>query len=888
MYKRCDEDRNKISTPAKRPKLDVQPKKNTEDVWGDDFGEAAIEEMDLIASQALSEYADSCPKVQLKKQSSFDNHYNKPSTSSKVPSSKVPSVSKENHSFIQVCDTSTKRIQRVSDKSRFEDKFSTFKNFEERLLNQKVHNSTFKTESSLVSVDKEIEKLKTEIEKLRSDFVTKDGETVFLRQQLQQVQMRTNNERLGRTRLMEEQANQHRLEINAICKEKESLQTQLELQTLQLGNLMERCKLLENKSLKLTEPCTANIETPSRNKHNALLNQSMSTSMMGGFKGKENSIQVNIYDKSSYSLKSFKINIPLSNIPKSIFLSPAAEKSIVDIRIIEKTGKRNLPILREEETWRIFENPDLVKPITTIIDKKELTTEFVLTDIIELERKTSLELESENSRFLINKLILAARELLLNTVVVLRTISLAMKNDDIRDMNDLYFSDVYGSPVFCKSSVCDPMVWHESERGIEARRIFGILSYVAPESFYLSKYLTGKMQLFLWADKNYEYYSKQTTRYNSWRKKGHEFEMLELLLEFTSLVDTVRRAHQFSGLIKAIVMMLCNAHRKVKFCDTGSQYIFQIFKNLVFSRPLSICYVPMVEILETFIDSPSFVEKLCRDRKVTAISLWKNALHFTPDACVLHVFIAQMENFHCDPITVINLTHSLTLFMHSALQTTIIPWKIDGSSSCCCCNKFLRFTIKILYKCSLINIDTDEWMRYSKSEARLNGKKCTLKGERSFCIFTKDMENVYTEQLKDPIFWKNLKVKQIGALEGGIKFLCYLAMCDPDFIIRSSDQTQIRDTFHLFMQNLNLFPELLKDNEEAMITIKSTLIFDKMAKSDSELQRTAKQSLQIKANFHDSPDVKPASGEQWKNSSKRDEKLFKSVAIFKALFKSKT
>ena len=75
-----------------------------------------------------------------------------------------------------------------------------------------------------------MEKLKTENKKLLNDFITKDGETVFLRQQLQQTQLRIENEKLEKMRLIEEQANRHRSEINKIYKEKEQLKTRLELQ----------------------------------------------------------------------------------------------------------------------------------------------------------------------------------------------------------------------------------------------------------------------------------------------------------------------------------------------------------------------------------------------------------------------------------------------------------------------------------------------------------------------------------------------------------------------------------------------------------------------------------------------------------------------------------
>lgn len=142
-----------------------------------------------------------------------------------------------------------------------------------------------------------MEKLKNENKKLLNDFITKDGETVYLRQQLQQIQLRTENEKLEKLRLIEEQANNHRLEISKIYKEKEQLKTQLELQVsiyfiflffllkieiiifiinsqnLEIGNLQERCKRLESGNVKLEEPQTLYMNTSFRSKCNTSINR---------------------------------------------------------------------------------------------------------------------------------------------------------------------------------------------------------------------------------------------------------------------------------------------------------------------------------------------------------------------------------------------------------------------------------------------------------------------------------------------------------------------------------------------------------------------------------------------------------------------------------------
>lgn len=128
---------------------------------------------------------------------------------------------------------------------------------------------------------------------------------------------------------------------------------------------------------------------------------------------------------------------------------------------------------------------------------------------------------------------------MLNVIMVLQTIFQAMKNDDIRDMNDLYFSTVYKDHNVCFKSECEADAWHEGERGIEARRLLGALSRVTLESSYLSNYLAGKSPLFTQNDECYNRYLPQMTRYNAWPRKNQEFEMLEIILECVTLIGRV-------------------------------------------------------------------------------------------------------------------------------------------------------------------------------------------------------------------------------------------------------------------------------------------------------------------------------------------------------------
>jgi hypothetical protein len=92
-------------------------------------------------------------------------------------------------------------------------------------------------------------------------------------------------------------------------------------------------------------------------------------------------IQVNTFKKTDYQLKTCNIckyirkgylrickniqdtcfsydfiDFPLAGISKLMLTASVPEKPIINIKMKEETGRRNLPILQEEETFRIFGN----------------------------------------------------------------------------------------------------------------------------------------------------------------------------------------------------------------------------------------------------------------------------------------------------------------------------------------------------------------------------------------------------------------------------------------------------------------------------------------------------------------------------------------------------
>ena len=74
-----------------------------------------------------------------------------------------------------------------------------------------------------------IEKWQEEKKKLLDDFMAKEGETEFLRQKINQLMMRSENDKKEKECQMQEQFQKHQTQIIEVRKEKDTLKTQLEL-----------------------------------------------------------------------------------------------------------------------------------------------------------------------------------------------------------------------------------------------------------------------------------------------------------------------------------------------------------------------------------------------------------------------------------------------------------------------------------------------------------------------------------------------------------------------------------------------------------------------------------------------------------------------------------
>lgn len=538
---------------------------------------------------------------------------------------------------------------------------------------------------------------------------------------------------------------------------------------------------MESRSIKLNHPQLNTFsDSPS-----AYGKQRSSINNIKKPKTSESCIQVDFDENIDYKFKITTNFYPLKDIPQSIFESSVPEKSIVDIKIIEMITERSIPILQDKESCRIFRNPILVKPLVTIVYNKQLSTELFLPELATLMTKTDTEINSSVSIPIINKIVLITMELLRNTTVVLKTIKDYMQNDDIRDMNDLYFSDFYKLKIDFNKSFCDSQAWYEKERGIETRRAFSILSCLAKTSNYLSDFIAGKSSLITVDNLAYGNFSSQLTQYNAWKCKGQNYEFLKMIFEFVVVVGEIRRGHMFTGLISIILKTLCNVDKTTGFIGRGMEYINKIFRQIVFARPLMPCFITITEAFNYFSKtSDSFVNNLCSNFTKKTIEMRNHELQFHMEACVLEVFMDQIKRFNFDKLTKIDVASSIISIIDYVFTLEKFSWPLKYADAHKCREDLLIFALSIMYDILIINANNH------RLEYQANGD-----GKYEF----------------NDDYWTNLKKKHYATLRSGSRFLCYLSMRDHNIIFRIGE-----DKVQLFWEKIKKIDDLILGIVESM------------------------------------------------------------------------
>ncbi|XP_008549793.1 uncharacterized protein LOC103572793 [Microplitis demolitor] len=791
------------------------------DEWGEDPAEDFLENLDMIVSQASQDVNTSVISINPSQMKPFES----------TRSSYQPSVSRSQHETIPQPSTSrayyqdTRRVQSsqiLSASKNFRvqpshtlgpsSNLSTIAetpsadDFHENLLANNRLNSTFQPKNVVVDPDEEVlrklEKLENENKKLLDDLRIKEGESVYLRQQLNRAQSRNTQLMLDKERAIEEQANQYQTQVSDLNKTNARLVTELEFKDLEIKKTTDKFKKICSNQ----PPQSVLAKTPSSAR-----------------KKTTQATQAFFASNKLYELKTRIVLYPFEEIPPTIFLSPLPEKPIVDIQIVDRSGKRNLPILQDEKTLRIFENPQIVKPMVTVINNKNLNVEFLHADIAKIIKITHEEINSRDVILIINKIVATTRELMINILTVLQSIKLAMNNDDIRDMNDIYLSKFYDIEVNNHQTLCDATEWHDKERGVEARRCLGLLVTISEKSIYLSGYIAGASQLSTQNDPEYSRYIKQMTRYREWSRQEHAYEMLELFNELATAIHSVRRSYQFTGLICGIVKLISNVQSTCGITDERAlALVGNILKELVFSRPLLKSLIVMTDMMQSFNKNEFFINRLIRYHQGNEMQLFNDINSFDDDDCVLEIYLKQLRSFTLNNVNKVNVMYGLVVFADVALRVGCLKLAKEKNPSNRCCKALYEFIIHNLHRCA--TIDTDDLR-----EEFVNNRTANY--------FSNNASNNSLKWCKgkiDGYYWIKFKNKFFNLLKIGIRFLTFFAHWDAEFFVNSPEDIDI--SIFLFMGNITRVKDLVlnKIDLEALELMKSKFSFEKDSTSKLE------------------------------------------------------
>lgn len=108
-------------------------------------------------------------------------------------------------------------------------------------------------------------------------------------------------------------------------------------------------------------------------------------------------------------------------------------------------------------------------------------------------------------------------------------------------MNDFYLSKYSTIKISHADNIFSAKKLFEKERAVEARRSLAVVSYIVQSSTYLGEYITGKRRLKINDDYSYKHYSKQLKTYNSWSNRDCDFEFLEMVLQFVTIMGSTVR-----------------------------------------------------------------------------------------------------------------------------------------------------------------------------------------------------------------------------------------------------------------------------------------------------------------------------------------------------------
>ncbi|XP_044728176.1 ATR-interacting protein mus304 [Chrysoperla carnea] len=332
------------SNEVKKPRIEIEqpavknPSPN-DDVWGEDFDEDILTQLEQSQSMCLPSYSEFQKKDQIIT-STFKHDFAIPSTSKTISSSKNLPANKP--SIANIPQKSTNNFIFQSNSHLTFKRNSSIEN-----LNS-TQTIICNNEAKNVSNDllKEIERLKDENKKLSEKFITKEGEVTILRNQLKQTQKTIDTIRIEKMQSLEKQKIEWSEKISALNTNLNSAKSELEIKNLEVMTLTNRCRSLESATVK-----KINILSQSQADNGYRQNDDFSSRFNASFTGNSNIRRhISLSTKSIQTQNIMKVSrtdmftfYPLrKEIPEDIFrLHP-------NIRILNDNNNVNIQSSKED------------------------------------------------------------------------------------------------------------------------------------------------------------------------------------------------------------------------------------------------------------------------------------------------------------------------------------------------------------------------------------------------------------------------------------------------------------------------------------------------------------------------------------------------------------
>ncbi|GLV35244.1 hypothetical protein CBL_01607 [Carabus blaptoides fortunei] len=534
-----------------------------------------------------------------------------------------------------------------------------------------------------------IKALEIQNKKLKENYETKDGEIAILRSQLKQASKTIDHEKMQKLKILEENQEKWTSKFNVASKDLTQLKCEVELKNLEIVNLREKiCETKKVYSSNLNMSILSeemNISQSDILKRNNVPNASTS-------KDTETRSVQTIQPDSLINTSTFDDYLPFkSALPNYIYENCEQDMSVITIK------------QDPEEYLKTFEKSDKeisLVPFILTESGKRISMDYLHPDIYALVQLNVDEVNSSKHTVIIKRILFVTIEHLVNMQVKLKTVDELMHERDLEEIRKFYLlqkADEY--PCDC---IFSGKSWVINEAWPETRRCLAITTVVVTYCKEAFKYISGQLNMetavfdFTELRKSWQRLDVYPEQSEEEEKQRSPTEFLEMLVNMTTIIEKIRRGHQFCGLLASILKLLSALCEQEKLPPASYDLIFEIFKNIVFSRPPR----PVIKYISEFLQIVSsidvFMVKLCHNSPSSSFGQEEKQLYyFTKDTCVFQILSKLIQYSECSVESLLQVIQCL----NNAVMANVKWCYYIEDQKCECLLEVYALTVTSMYNC---------------------------------------------------------------------------------------------------------------------------------------------------------------------------------------------